>query len=152
MNKTLIAVLGVIVLLAVVVWWSRSMQSSDPSIISRNGLHWHPILEVYVNGEKQEMPANLGLGPQYASNPTFDRQMGMAAVHTHDDASQGVVHLEFSGIVREDDLTLKNFLDIWGKGINSFSSNVKMTVNGIENMELESYSMKDGDKIELRYE
>ena len=34
----------------------------------------------------------------------------------------------------------------------SFGTNMRMTVNGIENTEYENYQMKDGDTIELRYE
>ena len=33
-----------------------------------------------------------------------------------------------------------------------FGSKVIMTVNGEENFEFENYQMRDGDKIELRYE
>jgi hypothetical protein len=105
-----------------------------------------------VKGEKQTIPANIGIGAQYASNPTFDRQMGMAAIHTHDDAHQGIIHFEFEGVVRKDDLTLGKFLNLWGKEINSFGSNPQMTVNDIKNDELQSYVMHDQDNIILNYE
>ena len=128
------------------------MQKSDLNIISTSGLHWHPTLEIFVKGGKQIIPANIGIGAQYASDPTFDRQMGMTAIHTHDDAGKGIIHFEFGGIVRKSDLTLGKFLTIWGKDINSFGSNPKMTVNEVENIELKNYVMKDGDKIVLSYE
>ena len=73
-------------------------------------------------------------------------------IHTHDDSNQGIVHMEFQGLVRKDNATLGQFLKGWGKDINSFGTNVKMTVNGQENAELENYVMQDQDKIELHYE
>ncbi len=139
-----ILILGGIVLLLFIggVWWSTSIQSNDPNIVSRSGLHWHPELAVFVNGEKQEISANIGLpaGMSAAHNP----------IHTHD--SSGVIHLEFQGIVRKDDLTLGRFFRVWGKDFMGFGSSVTMTVNGEENAEFQNYMMKDGDKIELRYQ
>lgn len=150
--KNLLVILGIIVLLAGGVWWSKSLQKNDPDIIARNGIHWHPILEIYIDGIKQELPANIGIGAQYASAETFDAQMGMTAVHTHDDADDGVIHFEFPGIVRRQDTTLGQFFEIWGKDINSLGLNLRMTVNGQENTEYGAYSMRDGDKIVLTYE
>lgn len=129
------------------IYWSRSLQSKDPNILSANGLHWHPTLEIVVKGEKQVIPANLGIGPQYSSLP-----MGMTPVHTHDDASQGIVHLEFNGVVRKEDTKLGKFFEIWDKSINSFGDTFTMTVNGEQNADLENYEMKDGDKIVISYE
>lgn len=123
------------------------MQSKDPDVIASNGLHWHPELTIYVKGEKQAIPANIGIGAQFASEP-----MGMAPIHTHDDAVSGIIHLEFSGVVHKDDIKLAQLFKNWSKDINSFGSNVKMTVNGVENTELGNYEMHDKDKIELRYE
>ena len=151
MKNFVIGIVLIATLLAGAIWWSKSMQTKDPDIISRNGVHWHPELTIMVNGEKQTIPANIGIGAQYVSNPTFDRQMGMTAIHTHDDADQGIIHLEFSGIVRKSDLTLRKFLAIWGKDIDSFGSNLEMMVNGVGNTEFEDYLMQDKDKIVLNY-
>ncbi len=111
----------------------------ESDIASRSGLHWHPELAIYVKGVKQEMPSNLGVSGSY-----------MAPVHTHE--ADGVIHLEFSGLVRKSDIRLGRFFKSWGKDISSFGTNVKMTVNGKENIELENYQMQDKDKIELHYE
>ncbi|MHB1086216.1 MAG: hypothetical protein ACYCZ0_00525, partial [Minisyncoccota bacterium] len=35
---------------------------ADADVIAQKGLHWHPSLEIYVGGVKQEIPQNLGLG------------------------------------------------------------------------------------------
>lgn len=123
------------------VWLVASQPKTPESeIISRNGFHWHPELTIYVKGEKQEFPANIGVGAVHQP------------IHTHDDAKDGIVHLEFQGLVRKQDITLGQFFKSWGKDIGSFGANVKMTVNGQENTELGNYQMQDKDKIELRYE
>ena len=151
--KNVLIIFGIVaVLLGGSLWWSKNLQDKDLNIIARNGLHWHPILEIYVKGEKQIIPPDLGIGTQYASTPTYDPSMRMTAIHTHDDADDGIIHLEFSSTVRKEDVKLSNFFNIWGKDINSFGSNVSMMVNGEPNAELGDYEMKDGDKIELRYE
>src|SRR3989338_2222787 len=110
----------------------------EGEILSRSGLHWHPELAIFVKGEKQEIPANLGIGA--AHNP----------MHTHD--SSGVIHLEFQGIVLKNNLKLGRFFEVWGKDFMELGSTVKMTVNGEEKAELQNYIMKDGVKIELWYE
>lgn len=142
---TWIVVIGV--LFGGSIWWSKSLKFEDPDLLSKNGLHWHPILEVYVKGEKQIIPANIGIGAQYSSLP-----MGMAPVHTHDDVVGGVIHLEFESVVRKNETTLAQLFKNWGKDINSFGPSVKMSVNGVENTELGNYEMKDGDRIELKFE
>ena len=150
--KTIFIIAGVAIILIIGgVWRSQSLQSRDPDIISRRGIHWHPHLAIYVKGVPQETPANIGVGPQYASASGYDTRMQMTAVHTHD--ASGTIHFEFeSGPVHRGDLTLGQFFKIWGKDMHSFGSNMRMTVNGKENTEYENYSMRDGDKIELRYD
>ncbi|MHB1330367.1 MAG: hypothetical protein ACYCY6_00085 [Minisyncoccota bacterium] len=144
-----VLILGVVIvgLFGVSIWWSKSLQSDDPNVVATNGLHSHPILEIYVKGERLSIPADIGIGGQFSSLP-----MGMSPVHTHDDANEGVIHLEFNGVVRKSDITLGEFLKVWGKDINSFGTNVRMKVDGVENMELDKYVMRDGDRIEIRYE
>lgn len=150
--KNILIIGGIAILLLVGgVWWSNSLQSSDPETISTRGVHWHPRIEIYVQGEKQEIPANIGIGIQYASTPTFDQNMRMTAMHTHE--PDGTIHLEFPVRVTREDTKLKNFFAIWGKDMmKDFGTLAEMTVNGEENAELGEYEMKDGDKIELRYE
>lgn len=138
MKKFTIILVIALALLAGASWWSRSLRSTDPNILSRNGLHWHPELVIYVKEEKIEIPHNLGIGAIHLP------------IHTHDDLP--LLHLEFQGLVRRQDITLGQFFKNWGKNINSFGTNVKMTVNDVRNTELENYVMQDKDKIELRYE
>lgn len=129
--------------------WYITNQPKTPEsdILSKSGIHWHPELTIMINGQKQEISANLGLGAVHQP------------VHTHD--STGVLHLEIQGVVRKDDIKLGQFFKIWGKQFTSNcildfcgnqSGTVKMFVNNEENAEFENYHMKDGDKIEIRYE
>lgn len=130
---------------------SANINVSEDQIVARRGIHWHPRIEVFVKGEKQEVPANLGIGgPVHRS------------IHTHDtDNKEGVIHLEKQGVVTKDDTKLAGFFQVWGKQFNSNclfdkcngeDGKVKMTVNGQENTEFENHLMRDGDKIEVRYE
>lgn len=129
-------------------WYYKSLpEISREDIISRNGLHWHPELAILIKGEKQEVPANLGIGAVHKP------------IHTHD--TSGVLHLEMQGLVKKEDIKLGQFFKIWDKQFNSScifdfcnaeGGQVKMFVNGSENTEFENYLMKDGDKIEIRYE
>ena len=122
--------------------WFAALQPPIPEsdIVSQSSLHWHPELTIYVKGEKQEIPANIGIGAVHQP------------VHTHDDSDKGIIHLEFQGLTRKQDIMLGQFFKNWGKDIRSFGANMKMTVNGEENTEYENYVMRDKDKIELHYE
>lgn len=140
--KTIVVIsLAVIGLLVGAMLWTSAYQENDPDVLSRNGLHWHPVLTIYVKGEKQSIPANIGLAG------------GHHPVHTHDkDAAQGVIHLEFEGMVRKEDVMLREFFKNWGKDMRGFGDNMHMTVNGKENTDYDNYVMHDGDTIELHYE
>ena len=121
------------------IWYLTTRPSiPEAEIISRNGLHWHSELTIFIKGQKQEIPANIGIGVVHQP------------VHTHD--ASGVIHLEVEGLVRQADIKLGHFFKIWDKDFTAFGQLTDMTVNGEKNNELENYQMKDGDKIELRYE
>lgn len=138
MKNILIISAAVVLLLVGGTWWSKSIQSADPNVISRDGLHRHPELLIYVKGEKLEIPQNIGIGATHMP------------VHTHDDLP--VIHLEFGGLVRKEDVMLGELFKNWGKDMRAFGMNMRMMVNGEENTEYENYIMHDGDRIELRYE
>ncbi|OGZ02570.1 MAG: hypothetical protein A2946_01230 [Candidatus Liptonbacteria bacterium RIFCSPLOWO2_01_FULL_53_13] len=112
----------------------------ESDIVSRGAFHWHPGLTIYVKGEQQEIPANIGIGAVHRP------------IHTHDDSGQGIVHMEFQGLARKQDTTLGQFFENWNKDMRSFGTNMKMTVNGEENTEYGNYVMGDKDKIELRFD
>lgn len=129
--------------------WYIAKQPQTPAsdVISKSGIHWHPELTISIKGQKQDIPANIGLGVTEQS------------IHTHD--ATGTLHLEIQGLVTREDIKLGRFFKIWGKQFNSnciFDScnspngKVKMLINGKENNEFENYPMQDKDKIEIRYE
>lgn len=137
----LVAVL-IIGIIGILVWYIATRPKvRESDIISKNGLHWHPELTIYIKGEKQEIPANIGISGA-VHNP----------IHTHDDSNQGIIHMEFQGLVKKQDTTLVQFFKNWGKNMRSFGANIKMIVNGHEINEYENYLMHDKDKIELYYE
>ncbi|OGG59793.1 hypothetical protein A2765_04365 [Candidatus Kaiserbacteria bacterium RIFCSPHIGHO2_01_FULL_56_24] len=139
--KTSYIIIGVIVLFIGGIGLSRYLQSNNPNTASTGAFHWHPSLTIYVKGQRQEIPANIGIGAVHQP------------MHTHsEDASQGVIHLEFAGAAKNDEIKLSRFLQTWGKDITSFGTNMTMTVNGKPNTEFGDYVFKDGDKVELRYE
>lgn len=128
-----------IVIVAGLVWLVVSQSKiSEDDIISQSGFHWHPKLTIYIKGEKQELPADIGIGAVHQP------------IHTHsDDNKRGVIHLEFQGLTRKKDVTLGQFFKNWGKDIKSFGTNVRMIVNGNESTEYENYIMHHKDEIEL---
>lgn len=137
--KTSSILIGLAVIIVGGFGLSKYLQTNDPTLVSRSAIHWHPKLDIYVKDQKQPFPTMVGL-----------RGSTMAPMHTHE--ADGSIHVEMGGPVKGDSVKLGRFFEIWGKDFNSFGTNVRMTVNGKENMELENYQMKDGDKIELRYE
>lgn len=137
MKILIIIIMAIIVVLGGSSWWSRSMQSRNSQIISKTGIHWHPELEIYVEGEKIEIPQNMGIVGEHGP------------VHTHEDLP--IIHLEFPGLVRESDIRLGKFFEVWKKDFREFGPNVTMTVNGGENTEFGNYIMRHEDKIVLRY-
>lgn len=118
--------------------WLQTLSENGSPILSQGGLHWHPTLEIFVGSKKVEIPQNIGLGAVHKP------------VHTHDDLP--VIHLEFNGTVRGEDAMLGEFFKNWGKDMRSFGENMRMTVNGVPNMEFEQYIMRDKDIIELHYD
>lgn len=99
-------------------------------------------------GGYQKIPASIGI------SPAFHQPM-----HTHD--ANGRIHIEYPAVVREKDLRLGRFFEIWGKEFNKdcildkcsgSEGQLKMLVNGKENSEFENYVMRDGDKIEIIFE
>lgn len=143
-NKTIWLIIGAVALVGLL-WWAGSANrtpSGGGDIVATNGIHWHPELTIYVDGEKEEIPANIGLAG------------GHQPMHTHaEDSAQGVIHFEFGSTVRTGDLRLQNFFQIWGnKDIETaFGTLERMTVNGEENTELGEYVVQSEDKIELYY-
>lgn len=139
---TIVSVCIVAVILSAGIFLQKSEKAGangSDNLVSKSGLHWHSDIAIVVKGKNIEVPPNIGL------------EAGHNPVHTHDN-EPNIIHMEFPGIVRQDDLMLGEFFRVWKKDIRSFGTNIKMTVNGVENTEFEKYHMKDNDKIVLSYE
>ncbi len=172
MNKNLpISIVIVLLLVGGLIFLSKSRSEdnknsqiknleSSGDLISKEGIHWHPELAIYIQGTKQEIPVNIGIGMQYAGYPRYDGMMMMTDIHTHDNF--GTLHWEvMHGPVGKEEVKLGSFFAIWGKKFNNDcilefcngpDGQVKMLVNDKENTEFENYLVKDKDKIEIRYE
>ncbi len=135
-SKSTLVVIAALVVVVIVALFSVKVFSGpstpDPEILSRTGLHWHPELVIFVKGERQPIPANIGI----------------SAVH-----NPGVIHLEMQGLVKKNNTKLGAFFKVWNKSFSDFGTTTpRMTVNGADNTELLDYPMKDKDKIELYFE
>lgn len=143
MNKVIIWGLVIIGLLAGGSYLSNQLASGDPGIVEQNGIHWHPQVLLYSDDEPQTIPANVGLAVP-GSHPEN--------MHTHGD--DNVLHMEIQGVVREKDLALQYFFDVWNKDLksNEFGELKRVSVNG-EDVDInEPIIMGDRDVVELWYE
>lgn len=152
-KNVLYAGLGFLVLAGLIggfIWFVRNQEPiPEGDIVSRTSIHWHPTIEIRINGQRQEIPANLGIsGIGHAGN-----------THTHD--TSGTIHYEISAPVTIDKITIGAFFENWGKVFNSeciFEScnggegTLKMLVNGEENTQFDQYPVQDGDRIEIVFE
>jgi hypothetical protein len=82
----------------------RLNQLSLPTFGNPLALHWHAHLDLYVNGSKVTVPADIGFSQQAA-----------ASLHTHDDS--GVIHMETNQAGAR--FTLGEFFDVWGLRLSS---------------------------------
>lgn len=139
MTKTTIWIIGTIIVIFGLFAWSAHLQKADPDTIATRGIHWHPQVHIFIDDEELTIPENIGL--EYGHEP----------IHTHDDANEGIVHLEFEGGVKQDDVRLKEFFNTWSKDINDFGTLVNMTVNGEASTKYGEYLMQDEDVIKLYY-
>lgn len=105
-------------------------------------MHIHPWIEIEIEGEKIDIPANIGIS---------DR--GMRVIHTHD--GSGELHIESP---YEHQFYLRDFFTIWGKSFNSKcildycvdeDHDIVMIVNGLQSSEFENLPLRDQDKIKI---
>lgn len=108
-------------------------------------MHIHPVLTIMINGQKQEVPAQIGI-----EGSCFH------FLHTHDNT--GTIHVE-SPV--QTDFHLSDFFAVWGK---TFSQDqildskaddthkIVMTVNGQPSTEYGDLVLRDKDQIVISYE
>lgn len=144
---SIIVVTAVILISIITATKNDTGNNTNSQILSHHGAHIHSKLFIYIKGQQQTIPANIGLEP--VEQP----------IHTHD--ADNIIHLEFPGLVTLDNTRLQEFFKVWDKQFNSNcifdycngpSGTIRMFVNGQPNNDFEKYPMKDEDQIEIRYE
>jgi|TARA_B100001996_G_scaffold335759_1_gene286633 hypothetical protein len=109
--------------------------------------HTHVSLSIEIDGEQYPVGPNVGI-----SDSTCQ---GMRGIHTHDDS--GTLHIETPSPM---DAPLGAFFQIWGKEFSDSqvidsmvdeNTEIVMYVNGESSDQFGSYSMQDGDIIEIVY-
>ena len=108
--------------------------------------HLHPKLALYAEGERIQIPVNIGIDPTQSGEQ-------MASLHTHE--TDGTIHMEGMS-----DATLGQFFQIWGV---PFSTNelgsyevagdksMRMWVDGTPSDEFDQLQLADGQEIVVAY-
>lgn len=151
LKKFLWIVVGILIIvggISALVWFLATRPPIPESeIISKQGIHQHLELSISILGRKQDIPDDIGLG--IVNQP----------IHTHE--KDRIIHLQFSGLVKKDDIKLGRFFKTWGETFNKDcifdkcngpEGQLKMFVNGEPNYEFENYIMQDGDEIEIIFD
>lgn len=108
--------------------------------------HFHPRLTVYADGEKLQMPVNIGIDPSQPGP-------AMASLHTHE--TDGTIHVE--GMA---DATLGQFFEIWGVPFSKAelgpyraegSKTVRMWVDGEPSAAFGELPLEDGQRVVVAY-
>lgn len=134
----LILLMGIGVLVGVFVLGNRGKapEQQDSDVLSRVGVHWHPEVKVFVKGQEQKIPSNIGISAS---------QMG--EVHTHDDLPK--IHYELAGPVTKQEASLGAFFKAWGQ---VFDGRLTVEVNGKPVSDGLNYVVNDNDKIRVLFE
>ncbi|MDP3975181.1 MAG: hypothetical protein Q8P88_02780 [Candidatus Jorgensenbacteria bacterium] len=145
-TKTWIWIVGIVIVLGGLFAYPRlngerggsGIGSGVPCLVPNVPLvqHIHPVLVIMVDGVAETIPAGVGLGG-------CER-----AIHTHDDASQGVIHVE-SQDRRE--YTLGDFFSVWGKSFAREGHALTVTADGEAVENPETLDFKDGQDIRMEY-
>lgn len=108
------------------------------------GMHIHPELEIYNEDQKVTIPSNVGISSSC-----------MKALHTHDDT--GKIHIEYP---EKYDFTLGDFFANWGQTLSKDqvmdmkaddTHTITMTVDGNQSDAFDKLTLKDHQKIVIRY-
>lgn len=145
-NNTLIWAGVIAVALGLMIWGSSAQETAagtwaDTEVACLPGGHQNAInhihaqLTVSINGEPQNIPANVGVNANC-----------MAEVHTHD--ASGKIHVETTDTTI--DQTLADFFAVWDKPLERDGYSRTLLVNG--EVHEGTYVFSDGDVLELRYE
>lgn len=149
-RTSVIAGVGLAILLVVLFAWPNFNNPDKKTIATWNSqgiacltnghsntsLHFHPRLQIFVDGVEEIIPANIGIVKRC-----------MSETHTHD--ASGTIHIEsFDGSKQ---FYLKDFYMVYNQAIEREGYILKMMVDDKESKELGSLLLKDKQKIVLEY-
>jgi len=146
----------VVVIIALFAWGNIAARSKEAARTNREvallcttdmatQFHIHPVLTILINGQKQTIPAEIGIKPTC-----------MNSLHTHD--ASGTIHVESP---EKRDFTLADFFAVWGTTFNKdqildsttdATHVIRVTVNGAEVTTYENTVLLDKDQITISYE
>ncbi len=124
---------------------------------SNGQVHWHAALNIEACGDKVDLPKADPITSLHGQ--PF---LGTPLLHTHDDAK---IHIE--GVVNKaEDITLGRFFDVIkvdfsndkimdhknGDLCNDKPGELKISINGIENLDPRNHAISDGDSINIKFE
>ncbi len=123
-----------------------------------NEIHWHALLKIEVNGERQTIPTGIGIN----KGKVIDTELSggnTSPMHTHDD--RGIIHIENNCPEKNPrTTTLGYFFQVWEKQFNATCifnhcnnevKTLQVNVNNENNFEFGEYKIRDGDEIEIFY-
>ncbi len=163
-NRSTIAIIGSIVGIIVLLFVARSytrhatvLENTKTTRTNREiamscttdmatKFHIHSLLAIVINGQKQDIPTNVGIDAEGCMHP----------LHTHD--AMGKIHIE-SPETR--DFTLGDLFAVWGKPFDAThimdavadgTHSIRVQVNGTNVDTYENTVFHDGDQIGISYE
>ena len=126
----------------------------DFSTYTQGAVHWHAYPTVEICDEEKELPYPIGA----------NEHLGSALLHTHT-PPENYIHIE-GRVKSEEDIKLGKYFDNIGVKFsqeqifdtkngdlcNGKPGKLKMFVNDVENFEFRNYTIKDQDRILIKYE
>lgn len=148
MKKSVIWIVVIVVILIGLMMWGRTAsedaaghwEDTDvlclPSGHANVAYHIHPTLDIFVDGEVESVPANIGVNTEC-----------MAEIHTHD--ATGKIHIETTSAERN--ITLGDFFAVWDENLEREGFETEVTVNGEPLSDLLDFVPQDLDAIVIKY-
>lgn len=148
----------IIVVIGFIFWFnnasSKVQNFQNPNVMSNevpsSPIHWHPKIEIKIDGESIRIEDNIGLASGRHS-PT----------HTHDEGD-GTLHLENNNPqAQPETMSLGYFFNTWRKTFNqdcildkcvsTDGGELKMFIDGEQNYEFENYIFKGEERVLIEY-
>ena len=149
MEKTVLLVGLPLVILALFFWGAQLQEDAlaffgDTNVAclpnghNQIAMHIHPVLTVTVDGERELVPASIGIAGSC-----------MSEMHTHD--ATGTLHVETATRERFEQIAFTDFFSVWGQPIEREGFSLTVEVDGTPVESVEDVVLRDGSQIELQY-